>query len=721
MNIKTTFVAAVLLGMTLAAHAGLLFSDNFNYPDGCVETDGVWFAYTPATPHLDALVANQLLILNQTNYDSVAAPSNNFTASDPVYGSFTINVSTLPTVKGAYFGEFKDNTNDYVCRVFVATTNTVVPGTYQLGIANASPYTADATFFPLDLATGITYQVVFSYDVNNALAYLWVNPASSSDISVYGNDAVTNTGQLNISISQIAFSQYTGQGVAAIGNVLVGQNFSDVLTNTPQIPIIGIQPQGTTNYSGNPITLSVAASGLGQLSYQWLANGSPVYNGGNVLTLSNPQSSANYSVVVANSAGSVTSRVAVVSINTTPTSPFFTLQPQNTTNSLGSTITLTAAASGTGPINYTWYFAPTNSASYTSVGTGPVLTLPAATFNNSGTYYVTASGSVGAPVNSTTIYVQVIPPPLVTISYLHSLQASNIITTAASSTIYNVQGVVTTFGPLSAPGNASGYASFYVQDGTGGIDVYIYGAGTNAVPAAGSLVSVTGPAEVYNGQLEIAPNVSASSAATNGYTIISTGHPLPAPQLVNFPLAATNFGGAYGTQIQGSLVTLTNVYIYKNRTGGAYTGNGGLFYSNSYTSLYITVGAYNSTGNTNSIALFVTSYGDQSTNFWGKAVPAQVYQLTGVLQSYNGAELNPTRYVDFVANPPAIFPLSIAKTNSASIVTWPALTGSTYSVYSATSLPGPWTQTFGLSYYPSTGTYTDTNSAPTKLYRVSSP
>jgi hypothetical protein len=59
--------------------------------------------------------------------------------------------------------------------------------------------------------------------------------------------------------------------------------------------------------------------------------------------------------------------------------------------------------------------------------------------------------------------------------------------------------------------------------------------------------------------------------------------------------------------------------------------------------------------------------------------------------------------------------------NGVSTLTWPAAIGSTYSVYSAPSLPGPWTQTFGLSYYPSAGIYTATNAAAARFYKVSTP
>ena len=306
---KITILLIYSLFTAISLRADVLFSDNLNYPDGCIETDGLWYAYSPASPQQDAYVTNGFLILNQANHDSVAAPSSNFTtASSIVFASFTINVSSLPTLEGGYFCSFKGSTNVYIANVFIATTNTTVPGTYQLGIANAvtsvSSPAPGVVFFPLDLATDITYQVVFSYDVNNADplagATLWVNPASVSDVNVYPTDTVTNTAQSSIVISQIAFSQYFNQGVAAIGNILVGTTFSDVVTNTPQAPVIGIQPQDTNIYSGDNVTLYVAASGTGQLTYQWLSNSIPLSDDGvtvsgslsDVVTLISLQNSA---------------------------------------------------------------------------------------------------------------------------------------------------------------------------------------------------------------------------------------------------------------------------------------------------------------------------------------------------------------------------------------------------------------------------------------------
>lgn len=728
---KTIVITSLLFLTALAVRADLLFSDDFDYPDGMIETDGVWFAYYPTTPHQDAYVTNQLLILNQANYDAVAAPFTNSTGSSIVYASFNINVSSLPTTKGGYFVEFMDNTNDDVCRLFIDTLDTVVPGTYRLGVANfATSITASgATNFPLDLATGITYQVVFSYDIGNILpgASLAINPASESDFDLspaYGRDTTTNTTLQSINISQVGFSQYTGQGVATIGNVMVGTSYSDVVTNAPWKPVIGIAPQSTNIYSGHDITLYVAASGTGPLTYQWLVGGSPLSDSANVsgsasnvLTLTDLQATGDYSVIVSGM-GSVTSQVATVSVNTTLTQPFFTLQPQGQTNAISSTVTLTAVADGTGPITYQWFFEATNASSFDSLlnQTNASLTLANVGYTNSGLYYVQANGDGSS--NSAMVSVLVTPPALIPISYLHSLLTVNDSGTyyLNNSQVYNVQGVVTCFGPFSAVGRT--YAEFYIQDNTGGIYVYSGTAGTNGVPPPGALVSVTGPAESYSGQLEIDPDVGSSS---NNVIILSTNNPLPAPQLLDFSTMATNALGSYGIQIEDSLVTVTNVYFYSSKSGGTLSGS--TFYANGYTTFYMsTQSSPANVNNTNSIEIYVPAYGGDATNFWNQVIPGHAYELTGEMAIYSGAaEFDPTRLVDFVTNLPAPFKANLVMSNGLPQVSWPAVSGSTYSLYSATNLTGPWTQTFGLSYYPSIGAYTETNSTAAKFYRVSSP
>jgi len=725
----TTFVILSFFA-ALSTRASVLFHDTLNYPNGCIESDGHWYAYTPATPHLDAFVTNDLLILNQNNYDGVAAPSNNFTntpGNTIVFASFTINVSTLPTANGGYFANFKDTTNDYVGHIFIVTKGTVVPGTYQLGIDNAatSSSATGVAFFPLDLATGITYQVVYSYDVNTSDPYpnstLWVNPVTINDYNVYGTDLVTNPLQVNIVISQVAFSQYASQGVAAIGNVIVGTTFSDVLTNTPQKPVIGIGPQSTNVYAGNNLTFYVAASGLGQLTYHWLSNSVPLSDGtyvsgsvSNVLTLTDVQNTANYSAVVANSAGSITSAPAVVSVNLTPTPPFFTTQPYGATNTYGSTITLSALANGTGPLTYQWYFEPTGGGSFSQVGTGSTLTLSPANFAESGSYYVTATGGASPAINSVTVTVLVVPPSTVTIGFLHSFLTNNPPSGnyyPVGSTLFNVQGVVTSFGEVGS----LTYSDFYIQDGTGAAMVYLGSPNTNQAPV-GALVSVTGEIEEYYGQLELVAN------PTN-VNVISYNNPLPAPAALNLPLMATNPMGAYGIGIQCSLVTLTNVWLYSSSSGAPVSGT---YPVNSHTAFYAFQQSYSAGQAYMEIYVYTyTNAVDQlNTNYFGQPIPGFAYELTGEMGLYSttAPEIYPTRFADIVTTTNAPFAVGLTVSNGVSQLTWPAgVAGSTYSVYSATNLLGPWTHTFGLSYYPSIGLYKATNAAATQFYKVSTP
>jgi len=741
-------LAALILCSFLAAissQAVVLFQDDLNYASGCIETDGLWYAYSPTVPHQDALVANDLLILNQVNYDAVAAPSTNFvnsTGGTITYASFTINVSSLPTVDGGYFCVLQDSTStNQVGRVFIDAKNTAAPGTYRLGISDfaTSITTADTTNYPLDLATGITYQVVFSFDTDltdpsgTGGGNLWINPSMNDLVnldSVYATDSTTNASQLDINISQIGFSQYANQGVVAIGNVTVGTAPADFGAETiPQIPVMGVQPQGTTNYAGNNSTLYAVASGIDE-SYQWYSNGVESVDNGvtvvgsatNVLNLTNVQATAAYYVVVSDLAGSVTSAVAVVGVDTTPTPPFFTIQPQGGTNSLLSPVTLTGLASGTGPITYQWYFEQSggNTFSQISGATSPSYTFTAG-YNNSGAYYLQATGGdVGQPItDSATINVVVIPPPLMSIAALKSyITNTDQAITVNGGQIFNVQGVVTTIGDIYS----SSTSEFFISDGTGSCLVYRGGISTTNTPPAGALVNVISPAQSYYGEIEMDPG---SGAATNGVYILSTNNPLPAPFPLNLPLEATNNSAAsntYGFSISCSLVTMTNVYLYSSTAGAAVTGN---FPTNSSKELYAFQQPY-AAGESYEI-VYVYDYTNaanlSNTNYFGKPIPSFCYELTGAQAVYapTTPRLIPSRYADFVTTKLASFAAGVAVSNGVAQVTWPAVTGSTYSLYSSTNLLGPWTQTFGLSYYPSIGAYTDTNATAAKFYQIGTP
>jgi hypothetical protein len=88
-------------------------------------------------------------------------------------------------------------------------------------------------------------------------------------------------------------------------------------------PTITQQPQSVSTNAGANVSFSVSATGTAPLSYAWRFNGTNVSGASqNVLSLTNVQSAVagNYSVLVSNSAGSVTSTDAVLTVFTPPPS-----------------------------------------------------------------------------------------------------------------------------------------------------------------------------------------------------------------------------------------------------------------------------------------------------------------------------------------------------------------------------------------------------------------
>jgi len=91
-------------------------------------------------------------------------------------------------------------------------------------------------------------------------------------------------------------------------------NLNAVITTTSFGPSITVQPPATLVESNAPVSLSVVATGFG-LSFQWLSNGVPIVGAlSDSLVLTNLPlvNSTNFSVVISNSSGSVTSTPAVI-------------------------------------------------------------------------------------------------------------------------------------------------------------------------------------------------------------------------------------------------------------------------------------------------------------------------------------------------------------------------------------------------------------------------
>jgi hypothetical protein len=160
-------------------------------------------------------------------------------------------------------------------------------------------------------------------------------------------------------------------------------------------PTITTQPQPSTVTAGANVSFSVVAGGSPAPTYQW-SKDSVVIAGATAATLSltNVQTAdaGNYAVVVTNSAGSVTSASAMLTVSTASGFPSITSQPRDLMLPTGYTGTLTVVAGGSAPLSYQWF----KDGHPVSGANGASLTLSNAQLSNSGSYTVAVTNTAGS-------------------------------------------------------------------------------------------------------------------------------------------------------------------------------------------------------------------------------------------------------------------------------------------------------------------------------------
>ena len=127
------------------------------------------------------------------------------------------------------------------------------------------------------------------------------------------------------------------------------------------------QPQTQMAFLGENVAFSVATYGRLPVSYQWRKNGQNLSDAGNlsgasartlILTNLAVTDAANYSVVVSNASGSITSATARLEILVSP--PYIVSGPEDQTVLLGASATFSVEADGDEPLSFQWQQNGTN-------------------------------------------------------------------------------------------------------------------------------------------------------------------------------------------------------------------------------------------------------------------------------------------------------------------------------------------------------------------------
>ena len=309
--------------------------------------------------------------------------------------------------------------------------------------------------------------------------------------------------------------------------------------------------------------------------------------------------------------------------------PSIVTHPQSQSVAAGGPANFSVIASGTAPLSFQWQRSQTNLPGAVSQS----LTLNPVAASDAGAYRVIVSNSLGTATSdeATLTVTNAAPTSVATnIAYLHTLLDPVNFTATDKTTLFTVEGIVTTWTNLTSA--TSGL--FNIQDDTGGIAVF-HGGAAGVVPAAGARVRVTAPLTEYNGLLELGP---VASNPSHEVVTLSIENPLPSPRLTSPSELAALTAAEIEAEWEGRVITFTNLTISTPPDLTKFVGNA--------TVTVTDAGGY-------PFALFINLYSD----IGGQSVPPGEFSVVGVFGQFdnNGDprdssyQIIPSRYADIIS------------------------------------------------------------------------
>src|SRR5205814_1667504 len=187
----------------------------------------------------------------------------------------------------------------------------------------------------------------------------------------------------------------------------------------------------------------------------------------------------------------------------------------------------------------------------------PSLTISDVVSDNgtTGAYYCVASNPYGSKTSGV-FTVTAVAPPAVSIAFLRTLVDANFnaTNTAAAGPRWQVTGTVTTTTNLTTANTSS----YYLQDGTAGINIFITG-GQGIRHTLGDVLTFIGFMSSFNSTLEL--EADTNDLSTSYVALSNNVAGLPAPKVIPFNI--TN-NITQTEALEGSVVMLTNVYFGTN-------------------------------------------------------------------------------------------------------------------------------------------------------------
>ncbi len=398
------------------------FPLNYQWRKGGVNISGATGATYTINPVAESHEGSYDVVVSNS-LGSVTSSTVVLSVNDPVVitsqpvGS-TVNPGTVVSMRVTATGSsplYQWRRNGVAVPGATSSTYTMNPvtesdeGSYDVVVSNlAGTVTSSAVVLNVNNPVVITAQPAARAFLQGGSASFSVTATGTGTLSYqWRQDGVNITGATSATYSIGSVTPvHSGTYTCAVTNV-VGTVVSDgaVLTVAP---VITSQPVGSTVNPGTPVTLGVGVTGSPS-SYQWRRNGVAVPGATNSTYTMNPVTESHegsYDVVVSNLAGTVTSSVAVLSVNDPVV---ITAQPLGATVNPGELATFSVTATGTGPFSYQW-----RKGSVAIVGaTGATYTVSSAVEADEGEYSVLVT-NIASSVVSAAAFLSVNDPVTIT-------------------------------------------------------------------------------------------------------------------------------------------------------------------------------------------------------------------------------------------------------------------------------------------------------------------
>ncbi len=366
------------------------------------------------TPPTDAGSYSVSAIVNETDYEGTAGGtltidkasqtvSFGSTGSAAIGVPFTVGAtasSGLPVTLSVVSGNATVSGNS----VTITDSGAVTLRATQAGNNNYNSATVDTTITAGKAAQTITFASLA--DQPSTAGPITLSATASSGLpvtfSLVSGPATLSGSTLTLTGTAGTVTVRAAQAGNGSFNTAANVDRSFVVTLSSAIPRITTQPGSQVAQVGGSATFTVVATGTPAPSYLWRKNGTNIGTAtGATLTLTNVTAAdaAGYDVVVTNSAGSVTSSLASLTVNTVATLPVITRQPGSSVVLVGRSTSFSVVANGAPTPTYQW----TKGGTAIAGATGATFTIASAVAGDAGTYAVVVSNSAGSVTSSTAV------------------------------------------------------------------------------------------------------------------------------------------------------------------------------------------------------------------------------------------------------------------------------------------------------------------------------